>query len=302
MALENAYQSSFLQSTDTAGLGVDLEAARAVGQTKALSDEVHLLLTTSDIKPFPLPLVVNDIVYIDGRRFSELDRMGSLKIKDPVEANMRIDLARWFLAWHRATGNYTKILTQMPSFYTLYSHWVADNIAQTNKLTPYQSDQLLALTGLFCIGQFFNNFKTDTEMWRLQQTVANDLNLNITVFESVTGNTEYLFPRNLDEFIKMINVSGISERLNEKSFSRVTLTQMLANSVYNIQDNTQLCTSALEFPPSFLSMVKMVAGNNMFNRCKIGALVKDKMGRRINEFGDNYERSLNQFTKPVQSF
>lgn len=302
MALENAYQSQFLLSVDTAGLAADLEIARSVNQTEAVSDEVHILLTTSDIKPFPLPVIVDDIVYIDGRRFSTVDATGKLKIKDPIEANMRVDLARWYLAWQRSAGNHARILTQMPDFYLLYTKWVADNLAHVNSLSPYQCDQLRALTALFAVGQFFNNFKTDVEMWRMQEVVARELNINIEVFESVTGHTEFLFPRNIDEFVEMVNRSGISARLDEKSFSRVTLIQLLSNSVYGFQDNTQLCTSAIEFPPSFLAMVKVAVGNNMLNRSKVGAVVKDVLGRRVNVFADTYDRVLGQFTKPARVF
>ncbi|TSF72460.1 hypothetical protein FG732_27150, partial [Salmonella enterica subsp. enterica serovar London] len=81
MALENAYSGNPFNALDLTRTKADLELARKLNQTVAQSDEVHYVVETADVKPFPLPIVIGDDVYVYAATFTTLDKTNELKIR-----------------------------------------------------------------------------------------------------------------------------------------------------------------------------------------------------------------------------
>ncbi|QVW55216.1 hypothetical protein pEaSNUABM29_00176 [Erwinia phage pEa_SNUABM_29] len=298
MALENAYSGNPFNVLDLTRIKADLELARKLNQTVEQSDEVHYVIATADVKPFPLPIVIGDDVYVDARTFTTLDKTGELKIRNPVEHALRLDQARWELVWKRNNGKHAALMAQLPYHHEIFSKWVADAVTHTFALAPYQSEQIKALAGLFSVGQFYNNVEDDMKALRLQQMLESVLNVPAEIFESVTGHTEYLFPRNIEEFIEMVQAASITPRVNDLNV--VSLQQMLNTSFFGVSYEKQLSTSAIEYPPSLFVMIKACLDNNMFNRSRLGGLVKKSdTAKRADKFSFTYNLVMNQNTKPL---
>lgn len=298
MALENAYTGNIFRSFDINSITASLELARKLKQTVDQSEEIHYVIETADVKPFPLPIVVGDDVYVNARTFTTLDRSNVLKIRNPIEHALRIDQARWELVWKRNIGKLGSLMAQLPYHHEIYSKWVGDAVTHAHSLTPYQSQQIRAAAALFSVGQFYNNFEDELKMLRLQQLLSEDLGIPMEMFETVTGNTDFLFPRNIEEFVEVVQKAEISPRL--KDLSVLSLQQMLNTSFFGVSYEKELCTSAIEYPPSLLVMIAACLDNNMFNRCRLGGTVKKSdTAKKRDKFLLTYKTILNQNTKPT---
>lgn len=300
MALENAYNGNILRSYDMNSFIANLELAKKTGNTRAMSDEINYVIETADVKPFPIPIVIGDDVFVDARTFTALDNTGALKIRNPIEHQIRLDEARWELVWKRNNGKHEALMAKMPSHHEIFCKWVSEAITHTYALAPYQSGQIKAICALFSIGQFYNSCEDDVKALRLQKLVADQLDITFELFESVTGHTDYLFPRNIEEFVETILAADISPRL--KDISVLSINQLLGNSFYGISYDMYLSRSAIEYPPSLFVMIKACLDNNMFNRSRLGAVVKkSNMARKADRFEYTYNMILNQNTKPINA-
>lgn len=298
MALENAYGAHHFTSFNLEKLKANLDLARVQKQTVAMSDEVHYVVETADVAGFPLPILHEGIVYVDARPFTKLDRDGTIQIRDVVEHALRLDQARWELVWTNPSVNHQQLMSQFPYHHEIFSQWVADAITATYALTPYQSSQIKALAGLFSIGQFINHVEDDVKAMRLQQLISEELNIGIATFETVTGHTEYLIPRDINEFVEMVILAGISTRLDK--FNVNALLQNMNSSFFGVSFSKQLTESSLEYPPSLLVMIRACLDNNFFNRSRFGQLIKkSKVSKQHNSFVRSYDIELNQHTKPI---
>ncbi|AFQ96720.1 hypothetical protein STRATTON_277 [Erwinia phage vB_EamM_Stratton] len=301
MALENAYSGNPFSSLDLTRIKADLELARSLNQTRPQSDEVHYVIETADVKPFPLPIVIGDDVYVDARTFTTLDKSNELKIRNLTEHALRLDQARWELVWKRNGGKLGALMSQMYYHHEIFSKWVTDAIDHANTLAPYQSAQVKALAALFSVGQFYNNFEDEVKALRMQQMLENELGIASEVFESVTGHTDYLFPRNISEFVEMVKQADISSRL--KDLSVVSLQAMLSASFGPfVSYDRQLATSAIEYPPTLFCMTKACLDNNMFNRFRFGGMVKKTdAAKKKDKFEGTFNTLMNQYTKPLNT-
>lgn len=298
MALENAYSGNPFNAIDLTRTKADLELARKLNQTVPQSDEVHYVVETADVKPFPLPIVIGDDVYVYAATFTTLDKTNELKIRNPVEHALRLDQARWELVWKRSNGKLAALMAQMPYHHEIFSKWVSDAITHTFALAPYQSGQIKALAALFSVGQFYNHVEDDVKALRLQQMLEQQLGLPAELFESVTGHTEYLFPRNIAEFVEMVQAADITPRVRDLSI--LYLQQMLNTSFFGVSYEKQLATSAIEYPPSLFVMIKACLDNNMFNRSRLGGIVKKSdTAKKRDKFEFTYNLLMNQNTKPL---
>lgn len=298
MALENAYAGNLFRNYNLESITAALELAEKLNQTIPQTSEVHYVVETADVKPFPLPIAVGDKVYVDARTFASLDRNNELKIRNTIEHSLRVEEARWELVWKRNGGKLGILMSQMPYHHELFSKWVEDAMTHTYALTPYQSGQIRAAAALFSVGQFYNNFDDEVKKMRLQQELARNIGFDMDMFESVTGNTEFLFPRNIEEFVEMIKLAEITPRLRD--FDVLALQQMLGNSFFGISNERYLCMSAIEYPPSLFVMVKAALENNMFNRSRLsGVIKKSNVWKAKDKFLFAYNTIINQNTNAV---
>lgn len=299
MALENVYAAHHFTSFNLEKLKASLDLARVQNQTIAMSDEVHYVVETADIQGFPLPIVHEGIVYVDAKPFTKLNRDGTLQIRDVVEHALRLDEARWELTWTRQAAHRQNLMTKFPYHHEIFSQWVADALTSTYALTPYQSNQVKALAALFSVGQFINHVEDDVKAMRLQQMLCDDLNMVIGVFESVTGHTEFLIPRDIKEFVEMVAKANISTRLDK--FNVESLLQSMNSSFAGISYSKQLTETALEYPPSLFVIMRACLENQFFtSRTKLGGLIKkSRVAKKHDSFVRSYDIELNQNTKPI---
>lgn len=301
MALDKAYDARTLKSLDLEAMRHNLELASLAGQTIKLSNEVQYVMETAqDVKPFPIPIKLADQVYVDARTFAGVDKNGELKIRNPVEHQLRLDQARWEIVWARHGAQQAVLMAQFPSHHEIFGKWIGDLLTNTYALTPYQSAQVQVLAGAFSVGQFAGHISDPLQVRRFQERVAQELRLDVGLMETVTGYGEenIAFPRTLDEFIEMLKAADISARLSDVRSE--TLSQAASKSFFGISNEDWLCRVALEYPPALLVMIAASLRNNMFNRTRIGALVRNSKAMKDKQrFLMNYDRLLNQYTGPI---
>lgn len=301
MALDKAYDARTIKSFNLESMRLNLEIASAAGQTIKLSNEVQYVMDNAqDVKPFPVPVKFADQVYVDARNFAGRGSSGELKIRNPIEHQLRLDQARWEIVWAKHDAQQQVLMAQFPSHHEIFGNWVGDLLSNTYALAPYQSAQVRILAGAFSVGQFASHLTEPLHIRRIQERVAQELRLDVAIFESVTGYGEenIVFPRTLDEFIAMLHAAEISTRL--ESVKAETLSQAASRSFFGISNEDWLCRVALEYPPALLVMIAAALRNNMFNRTRIGSIVRNsKAAKDKQRFLATYERFLNQYTSPI---
>lgn len=303
MALDTAYDARTLRTYDLESLRQNLEIASAAGQTIKLSNEIQYVMDNAqDVKPFPVPVRFGDQVYVDARNFASRGANGELKIRNPIEHQMRLDQARWEIVWAKHNAQQQVLMAQFPSHHEIFGKWIGDLLSNTFALAPYQSAQVQLLAGAFSVGQFSGHITDPLQIKRIQERVCQELRLDADILERVTGFGEenIAFPRNLDEFIAMLHAADISVRL--KDVLPETLSQAASKSFFGISNEDWLCRLGLEYPPALLVMIAASLRNNMFNRTRIGGIVRNaKVNKDKNRFLMTYERILNQHTSPVST-
>lgn len=301
MALENAYKGYHFTTFNLEKIKADLDLARVQNQTVAMSEQIHYVIETAAVSGFPLPILHNGIVYVDARPFTKLDRDGQLQIRDVIEHELRLDEARWELVWTNPAVNRQSLMSQFPYYHEIFSTWVTDTISHTYGLTPYQSSQIKAVSALFSIGHFYSGVPDDLAAYRLQEMVGNELYISPQIFETVTGRTEFFIPRDAAEFVEMVVAADISPRL--KDFNIAALMQGLSGAFFNVAFAKQLTSSAVEYPPSLLVIIKACLENNNFNRTRLGQVIKRSKAAKVHDkFVRSFEITLNEHTKPPVNF
>ena len=96
----------------------------------------------------------------------------------------------------------------------------------------------------------------------------------------------------------MVQAADITPRVRDLSI--LSLQQMLNTSFFGVSYEKQLATSAIEYPPSLFVMIKACLDNNMFNRSRLGGIVKKSdTAKKRDKFEFTYNLLMNQNTKPL---
>lgn len=280
MAHQNAYDTHILSKYDIEKLKPDLDIAKTADQTWEMGENLRYVIETASIAPFPAPIYHNGIVYVDARPFTTLERDGSLRIKDMVEHRLRLEQAQLELIWIEKPVSHENLTEQLRYHREILAKWISDSINFSYGLNPYQSVQMLALASLFTIGQFYNNVD-DPTAFRLQETLAKQFYINHSVYETITTDTERLFPRDIEEFIQAVSMSQITPRLVD--FKAVSLISLLSKSFWGVSNDTLLCTLAIEYPPALLAIIRTCIDNTAYKRSKIGKLVDGNKSKNAHE-------------------
>lgn len=280
MAHANSYSTTILAPYKLDNFIPDLDIAKTAGQTWEMGENIHYVVETSPMAPFPAPIYHDGIVYVDARPFTTIERDGSLRIKDMVEHKLRLDQAMLEHIWVEKPISHENLTEQLRYHREILAKWISDSINFTYGLNPTQSMQVLALSTLFTVGQFYNNVD-DVTAFRLQETLAKQFYLNHSIYETVTGNTDFLFPRDIDEFVQMIEAADITTRLTD--FKRVSLIALLSKSFWGVSNDTLLCTLAIEYPPALLAIIRTCIDNSAYKRSKLGKLVDGNKSKNSHE-------------------
>lgn len=290
MSITNAYGNTTIPGYNVVAITADLALAKASGHTQEMSPIIHYVTEKASVSAFPFPLYNFDdgIVYVDARPFSTLDRDGSLKIRNVIEHQLRLDLANLEYIWARNEAvNNERMLQQFGYHTEVFSKWIAAAISHTFALTPYQNNQVMACAGLFAIGNFVTDPKDDLNLMRTQELLSKRLHIPFPVFETVTGNTDFYFPGNLQQFIELVKSVGIGPRVNDLSVT--SLIQMLGGSFWGVSYDKPLLALSLEYPPAFMVMIKTCIDNTMYKKCRIGQVVdRSKAGSAHQTFSTAY--------------
>lgn len=292
MALNTAYDSTILSGYNLTELMHDLDMAKMANNTIAMSTDgnIHYVLETAAVAAFPAPIYNNGVVYVDARTFTTIDRDGSVKIKDIVENRIRLEQAQWEYVWATKPVSHENIAEQLPYHREIFAKWVSESVNFTYALNIYQSSQMLALASLYSAGQFYNNLD-EVNALRLQDKLANQFYLQPALYETVTGNTDYLFPRDITEFVTMVKAAELSPRLNE--FSRVALITMLSRSFWGVSNDTVLSSLAIDYPPALMVIIRTCIENTSFKRSKLGKLIDSNKAKNAHvNFVKAYDQIL----------
>lgn len=303
MAITNAYTNTTVPGYNIVSITSDLALAKAAGHTQEMSPTIHYVTEKASVSAFPFPLYNEEdgIVYVDARPFSTLERDGSLKIRNVIENDLRLDLANLEYIWARNTPETNGRLVQQFGYHTeVFAKWISTAISHTFALTPYQNNQVMACAGLFAIGNFQPDPKDDLDLMRTQELLGKRLRIPFAVFESVTGNTDFYFPANLGQFIELVKSVGIGPRVNDLSVT--SLLQMLGGSFWGVSYDKPLLALSLEYPPAFLVMMKTCIDNTMYKKCRIGQVIdRSKAGNSHTQFTSSYQYLIGHNTAPLNS-
>lgn len=294
--ITNCYDSGAFKHYVLKTLGADLELAKAQNQTQQMSEDVHYLLPTSSIASFPAPYLHGGIVYVDAREFSSQQRTGELKFLNPMENQLRFEMASFEKIWQDGAISKSNILSQFPYHVEIFSKWVSSTLQSLYALDPYQTISLQAISALFVVGQYINSVD-DQMALRLQEKMCRDLKISFSTFESVTTGTETLFPRNLEEFCEHIIASEISPRLID--ISPASLRQALGGGFWGVSNERLVVNLALEYPPAFLALIKTCIENTSLKRSRIGStVISNNYKNNHSSFLRSYQMLLGRYSAP----
>lgn len=300
MALKSSYDALSLKGYNLEAIRASLDIARTMGHTVKISNDVHFVTdAASDVTPFPAPIIHEDIVYVDAREFTSTDRNGNLKVRNPIEYQMRYEQACLELIWAKSIVPHERLMTQMSYHIEVFAKWLAGGLTRTYALNPTQEMQVMAACSLYAIGHYYNNAEDDITTFRLQEMVAKKMNINIQMYEGITGNTDFLFPRSIDEFVELLQKSDITPRLRE--ISTLAIIQALGGSFWGVTQEKVLVSLALEYPPALYVMMATCIANTSFKKTRIGSVISyAKAGRSHEQFLMAYQQLIARNTAPKE--
>lgn len=300
MALKSSYDALSLRGYKLDEIRACIDIAKTMNQTVMVSKDVHFITdTATGVPPFPAPIVHEGVAYLDAREFTSTDRNGKLKVRNPIEYQLRYEQACLELIWANTLVPHERLMTQMSYHIEVFSKWLAGGLTRTYGLNPTQEMQIMAACSLYAVGQYYNHVEDEITTFRLQEVVAKRLNINIQMYEAITGETEYLFPRSVEEFVNLLKVSDISPRLRD--VSSLAIIQALGGSFWGVTQEKVLVSLALEYPPALYTMMATCIANTSFKKTRIGSVIAyAKAGRSHEQFLLGYQQLIARNTAPKE--
>ena len=292
MALQDSYDSLITSGVNTAAIILSIKKSALLTPLQSVSD--HILLVTeaqTDIPLFIHPIYDREkqIVYLDARGYTSIERNGELKIRSEYDYQLAIMRAKLELAWQLADRTDVYTAFELPN--QIATRWISETISHRFGLTPIQQVKVITVTAMFVIGQYFNTIEDNLSVNRYLQMIARNFMLDASLVVQVAEVLEQNFPRDIDEYIEALQRLDISPRLKE--FNRLVFFNMLSGSWFMNANHLQIVSLAVEYPPAFASLVYMATQYSVYKRSGIGQRV-DKANRH--NAHANYVRQLNQLT------
>lgn len=292
MALQDSYDSLITSGINTAAIILSIKKSALLTPLQSVGD--HILLVTeaqTDIPLFIHPIYDREkqIVYLDARGYTSIERNGELKIRSEYDYQLAIMRAKLELAWQLADRTDVYTAFELPN--QIATRWISETISHRFGLTPIQQVKVITVTAMFVIGQYFNTIEDSLSVNRYLQMIARNFMLDATLVVQVAEELEQNFPRDIDEYIGALQRLDISPRLKE--FNRLVFFNMLSGSWFMNANHLQIVSLAVEYPPAFASLVYMATQYSVYKRSGIGQRV-DKANRH--NAHANYVRQLNQLT------
>lgn len=287
MSLAHAYDSKLTNGFKVSDIILEISKSQLKLQNNN-QQEVQQITEQFDVSPFFYPIYdrEQDKVFVDIRPFSSLQRDGSIKINNALDDELYSMLARMELVWNR-TDRRDQVYSSMTFSNEIFIRWLSDTISQRHGLTPYQSNRLTALCGMYCVGLFHNSITDELTIDRHLQNLTRMVPVDFQVMKEVSERVGNQFPRDIDEFVDAVKRLDLGPRL--KDFNTTILYNLLNGSWWANVNSPQLVALALEYPPTFAGLVYMATRHNFYKRTAIGDRT-DRANRGTNY--TNFHRAL----------
>lgn len=289
MAIRSSYDSKINKLMQIKPIVLEIEKAMLHGEVHRFSDEI-LFVTDgfTEVPPFIHPIYSpeKDIAFVDVRGFSSVGQDGNLALKGDVDSELTLLRAKLELVWQRAPRADT--FTAFHFSNLIFVRWLADTICHKQGLQLGQKSKVLAVTGLYNIGLYYNNITDEYQINKYAEMISRDFYIPLEEVFSVIDTLDNPFPRDVDEYVEALKKMQISPRL--ANLNTVGLYAMLGGSWFMTANSIQLVGLAVEYPPCFAAMVSIATRHKIFKKTQIGERVD-----RANKGGafDHFARAMN---------
>lgn len=289
MAIRSSYDSKINKTVQLKPIVLEIEKAMLHNDVHRFSDEI--IFVSDDFKevpPFIHPIYSpeKDIAFIDVRGFSSVGQDGNLTLKGDIDSELTVLRAKLELVWQRAPRSET--FTALHFSNTIFVRWLSDTLCHKHGLQLGHKSKVLAVTGLYMIGLYYNSITDDYQISKYAEMVSRDFYIPLEEVFSVIDMLDNPFPRDIDEYVEALKQMQISPRL--ANLNTVGLYAMLGGSWFMTANASQLVGLAVEYPPCMAALVSMATRHKIFKKTQIGERVD-----RANKGGafDQFTRSMN---------
>lgn len=277
MALQDSYDSTLTKLVKTPTILLDIKKSVLLSQLKQYSPQIEFITEDQTEVPLfihPLYNKEGNVVYLDARPYTSIERNGEMKIRSEYDYQLNLMRAKLELAWQLKDRN--DLYAGLDFANQIFVRWLSETICHRYGLIPIQQVKVMAVVAMFSIGQYFNTIEDELTINRYLQMISRNYMLDATTVVGVAELLENQFPRDIEEFISALHRLDVSPRLKE--FNQLVLFNMLSGSWYMNSNHMQIVSLGLEFPPAFAALVYMATQYSVYKRCGIGQRV-DKANR-----------------------
>lgn len=288
MSLPNAYDSKLNKGYQVGNILLEI-AKCSVGQnTHNGGEDISYVTENMEVTPFFYPIYdkEKDVVYIDARPYTSIERDGSLKVRNTLDEQLNLTCAKLELAWVRSDKPESAYMA-FGFANEMFARWLTDTIAHRYGLTPYQRNRVMALCGMYSVGQYYNNIEDPLTVERHLQAIGRNLPLDFNTIKEVAAGVDNRFPRDIDEFVETLKVLDLGPRLRD--LSTTALYSILNGSWWATANAPQYVALAVEYPPTFAALCYMSTEHSMFKRTSIGSKVD---GANRGNAHKDYQRAI----------
>lgn len=288
MALQNSFDSKVNREFRLTTVLLEIKKSHLVNTPHSEgSDIIFVTDADTEVSSFQHPIydADADVVYLDVRGYSILDRNGAFRLKGDLDSDLLLLRGKLELAWMHATAN--DLFTALGYSNEVFVRWLSETITQQFSLNPAQDTQLKVLIALYNIGQYYNNITEPALITRYYRLISQQYYIDMQTVEEIASRLTQTFPRDLSEFIAAVKEANISTRLS--ALNEVSMYNMLGGAWFFTANPGAVVGLALEYPPAFAAMVAMAVNFRVFKKTKIGGVV-ERTSRR--DAHGNYIRAL----------
>lgn len=272
MALMNSFDSKVNRDFRTNLVLLEIKKSHLVNTPHTEGKDIYFVTDADlDVSPFQHPLydADEDIVYLDVRGYSILDRNGSFRLKGDLDSELLLLRAKLELAWVHGTAN--ELFTAFSFSNDVYVRWLTETLTREFSLNPAQDTQLKVLIALFNIGQYYNSITEPALITRYYRLISQQYYVDMDTVQEIASRLTQTFPRDIAEFVAAIKEANISTRM--ANINEVSILNVLGGAWFMTAQPTLVVGLGLEYPPAFAAMVTMALNYRLFKKTSIGGVV-----------------------------
>lgn len=272
MALMNSFDSKVNRDFRTNLVLLEIKKSHLVNTPHSEGKDIFFVTDADlDVSPFQHPLydADEDIVYLDVRGYSILDRNGDFRLKGDLDSELLLLRAKLELAWIHGTAN--ELFTAFSFSNDVYVRWLTETLTREFSLNPAQDTQLKVLIALFNIGQYYNSITEPALITRYYRLISQQYYVDMDTVQEIASRLTQTFPRDIAEFVAAIKEANISTRM--ANINEVSILNVLGGAWFMTAQPTLVVGLGLEYPPAFAAMVTMALNYRLFKKTSIGGVV-----------------------------